>query len=48
MAVVAAPAYLAVHGAPRTIEEILTHDAVTYASRHSGREFTWKFPIEKG
>ena len=44
IAVCAAPAYLAARGKPLTIEDLLTHDAVTYASRHSSRDFTWKFP----
>jgi DNA-binding transcriptional LysR family regulator len=44
MTICAAPSYLAAHGAPRKLEELSEHDALTYTFRQYGRVFTWTFP----
>jgi DNA-binding transcriptional LysR family regulator len=44
MTICAAPSYLAAHGAPRKLEELSKHDALTYTFRQYGRVFTWTFP----
>jgi DNA-binding transcriptional LysR family regulator len=46
MTVCAAPSYLAAHGAPRKLEDLSDHDAITYTFRQYGRVFTWTFPSE--
>lgn len=45
MTVCAAPAYLAEHGRPETLEDLLTHRAVTYG--RAGRARAWQFPTEQ-
>lgn len=41
----AAPAYLAKYGEPKTIEELKKHRAVNYFSSRTGRNFDWDFVI---
>lgn len=46
MTVCAAPGYLAAHGRPGTLADLLTHHAVTYG--RAGRIRPWVFPVEDG
>ena len=44
----AAPAYLAAHGTPRTIDDLHAHRGVTHFSGRTGRPFDWDFVIDGG
>ncbi len=46
MTVCAAPGYIEVRGAPRTLDEIAEHDAIVYG--RSGRAYGWRFPVVEG
>ncbi|GAB4067609.1 LysR family transcriptional regulator [Ancylobacter sonchi] len=46
MVVCAAPAYLAAHGAPRDLDALAAHHAVTYG--RAGRIRVWQFPLADG
>lgn len=39
----AAPAYLAVHGSPRTVEDLADHQCIRFVSQTSGRPLRWTF-----
>jgi DNA-binding transcriptional LysR family regulator len=41
--VCAAPAYLAAHGEPRTLEDLEQHNCINYRLAGSGRVFNWEF-----
>lgn len=41
----AAPAYLAAHGAPATLEALAGHHAVLHYSGRTGRPFPWEFVV---
>ncbi|AKU23995.1 LysR family transcriptional regulator [Massilia sp. MB5] len=42
----AAPAYLAVHGTPATLDELARHNAVLHYSGRTGRPFPWEFLVD--
>lgn len=42
----AAPAYLAKHGTPQSIEELQQHQAVVYFSGRTGRPYDWDFVVD--
>jgi LysR family transcriptional regulator for bpeEF and oprC len=42
----AAPAYLARHGAPLTLDELDTHQGVVHFSGRTGRPFDWDFIVD--
>ena len=44
--VVAAPSYLARHGAPARPEELLSHECITFRSRTTGAPYAWE--LERG
>jgi DNA-binding transcriptional LysR family regulator len=46
MMVCAAPAYLAEHGWPETLEDLTSHHAITYV--RAGQLRTWQFPFDEG
>ncbi|QHE83972.1 LysR family transcriptional regulator [Hydrogenophaga sp. BPS33] len=43
----AAPAYLAAHGVPQTLDDLARHNCLMYAHIHSGRLREWQF-VENG
>jgi DNA-binding transcriptional LysR family regulator len=43
----ASPDYLALHGEPRSVQELATHQCLSY-TYSSGRERDWKFPCADG
>ncbi|MEI2300655.1 LysR family transcriptional regulator [Ensifer sp. MJa1] len=46
MTVCASPAYIALNGAPGTIEDLMKHQAILY--RRSGQPLAWSFPVSAG
>jgi LysR family transcriptional regulator for bpeEF and oprC len=43
---VAAPSYLAEHGAPKTIDDLQKHQAVHYFNSRTGRNIDWSFVVD--
>jgi LysR family transcriptional regulator for bpeEF and oprC len=44
----ASPSYLALHGAPRTVEELAAHQGVVHFSGRTGRAFDWELRTPHG
>lgn len=42
----AAPAYLALHGTPRSIDDLRSHQGIVHFSGRTGRPFDWDFMVD--